>query len=119
MFENTDHKVKEEDPVVVAWVRNNAPGLDVHIMHLFPKSTDNIKKVRFFAVKDYEKALFYKNGEFVGEVRGGIYEIEKQAQTKGTEIVWFDTSINEMPWVFPPKMDSPHWTIQWSDCSGT
>src|SRR5271157_3602204 len=107
MFENTDHKVKEEDPVVVAWVRNNAPGLDVHIMHLFPKSTDNIKKVRFFAVKDYEKALFYKNGEFMGEVRGGIYEIEKQAQTKGTEIVWFDTSINEMPWGFPAENGFP------------
>ncbi|HMF33603.1 MAG TPA: SPFH domain-containing protein, partial [Candidatus Lokiarchaeia archaeon] len=76
-------------------------------MHLFPKSTDNIKKVRFFAVKDYEKALFYKNGEFVGEVRGGIYEIEKQAQTKGTEIVWFDTSINEMPWGFPAENGFP------------
>lgn len=101
---------KDVDPDIVSWCRDCAPDMDAEIMHIYPKSTDNIKKVRYFAVKDYERALYYPQGEFVGELGGGIYEIEKEAQIKGTEIIWFDTSINEISWGFPatngiPTMD--------------
>ena len=101
---------KDSDPDIVSWQRDRASGRDAEIMFIYPKSSDNIKKVRYFAVKDYERALYYPQGESAGEFSGGIYEIEKDAHVKGTEIIWFDISINEIQWGFPaangiPTMD--------------
>ncbi len=94
-------KVKENDPEIIAWQREDKGALNTPLTYLFPQTGDNIKKKKFFAVKDYEKTLFYNKGELIGVLGGGVYELDKDARIKGTEIVWIDTSFNEIPWGIP------------------
>ena len=102
-----DKKFKDEDPEIISWQRIDRGTLNTTLLYIFPKSGDNIKDKKYFAVKDYEKALFYNQGAFVDVIRGGVYELEKKARIKGTEIVWVDTSLIEIPWGIPKKNGIP------------
>ncbi|TXT63149.1 MAG: hypothetical protein BAJALOKI1v1_780012 [Promethearchaeota archaeon] len=97
---------QDQDPRIIAWHRNDQ-GPDTAIMHIFPQPKDTMKNKEFFAVKEYEKALFYSKGELVGIIGGGIYELDKKTKIKGTEIVWIDVSLNEIPWGIPQSSGIP------------
>ncbi|MHA1372089.1 MAG: SPFH domain-containing protein [Promethearchaeota archaeon] len=102
-----DKKTRDNDPEIITWKRENQKGLERKIVYSFPQPEDNIKKKKFFAVKDYEKALFYNKGSLIGVLSGGVYKLEKEAKIKGTEIVWIDTSLIEIPWGIPKKHGIP------------
>ncbi len=108
MFREIKHKkFKDFDPEIIAWQRGDRGALDTPLMYIFPQRGDNIKEKKFFAVKDYEKAIFYNKGELVAVLGGGIYELDKNARIKGTEIVWIDTSFTEIPWGIPQSEGIP------------
>ncbi len=108
MFRKVENKkIPDYDPEIIAWQRKDGKDLDAQLIFLFPKEGDNIKKKKYFAVKDYEKALFYNKGVLVDVLGGGIYELGKDARIKGTEIVWIDTSIVEFPWGVPKNNGIP------------
>jgi len=100
-------KFKDYDPEIIAWQRESKEGLETPLLYLYPQPGDNIKEKIFFAVKDYEKTLFYNKGELIGVLGGGIYELDKKARIKGTEIVWIDTSFTEIPWGIPQSEGIP------------
>lgn len=100
-------KIDDKDPEIIAWERIDNDGFDYQLMHSFPSVGDNIKKKKFFAVKDYERALFFNKGQLVGVLKGGIYKIEKKARVKGTQIVWIDSSLIEIPWGIPQSAGIP------------
>ncbi|KKM90805.1 hypothetical protein LCGC14_1234930 [marine sediment metagenome] len=102
-----DKKFKDYDPEIIAWQRETKEDLGTPLMYSYPQPKDNIKNKKFFAVKDYEKALFYNKGKFIGALGGGIYELDKKARIKGTEIVWIDTSLLNIPWGIPIKNGFP------------
>ena len=102
-----EKEIKEVDPEVIAWDRDNKGYIESEIMYSFPQSGENIKEKKFFVVKDYEKALFYNKGELVGILDGGFYKIDKKARMKGTEIVYIDISLLEVPWGIPQAKGIP------------
>lgn len=102
-----DKKYKDYDPEIIAWQREPKEELETALMYSFPQPGDNIKNKKFFAVKDYERVLFYNKGELIGDLGGGIYEIDKKARIKGTEIVWIDISLLNIPWGIPIKNGIP------------
>ena len=106
-----DKQYKDYDPEIIAWQREQKEDLNTALMYSFPQPGDNIKNKRYFAVKDYERVLFYNKGELVGDLGGGIYEIDKKARVKGTEIVWIDISLLSIPWGIPIKNGIPSRTI--------
>jgi len=99
--------VVDLDPEIIAWQRGDADSKNAPIMYIFPQPGDNIKNKKFFAVKDYEKALFYNKGELLDVLGGGVYELEKKAKIKGTEIVWIDTSFIDIQWGIPQSNGIP------------
>ena len=100
-------KFKDKDPNIIAWQREDKGVLETPILYSFPQPGDDIKNKKYFAVKDYEKALFYNKGEMIGVLSGGVYELDKKARIKGTEIVWIDTSFIEIPWGIPQSKGIP------------
>ncbi|MFX0001207.1 MAG: SPFH domain-containing protein [Candidatus Hermodarchaeota archaeon] len=102
-----DKKFKDEDPEIISWQRVDGGVLGTPLLYIFPKPGEKIKDKKYFAVKDYEKALFYNQGALIGVIGGGVYELEKKARIKGTEIVWIDTSLIEIPWGIPKKNGIP------------
>lgn len=100
-------KTKDFDPKIISWQREEKSSLDTPLMNAYPQPGDNIKEKKFFAVKDYEKALFYNKGVLVDVLGGGVYEIDKRAKVKGTEIVWIDTSFVEIQWGIPQTSGIP------------
>lgn len=102
-----DKKFKDNDPEIIAWQRETKEELETPLMYSYPRPEDNIKNKKLFAVKDYERVLFYNKGELIGELGGGIYELDKKARIKGTEIVWIDTSLLNIPWGIPIKNGIP------------
>lgn len=100
-------KFKDDDPEIIAWQRIERENFKTSLLYSFPQPGDRIKDKKYFAVKDYERALFYNQGTLVDILRGGIYELDKKARIKGTEIVWIDTSLIEIPWGIPKKHGLP------------
>jgi membrane protease subunit (stomatin/prohibitin family) len=100
-------KFKDDDPEIIAWQRVDRENFETSLLSSFPQPGDKIKDKKYFAVKDYERALFYNQGTLVDVLRGGIYELDKKARIKGTEIVWVDTSLIEIPWGIPKKHGLP------------
>lgn len=93
--------VIDYNPEIIAWQREDADTKNPPLLYIFPEPGDNIKSKKRFAVKDYEKVLFYNKGELIGVLGGGVYELDKKAKIKGTEIVWIDTSFVNIPWGIP------------------
>lgn len=105
-------KIKEKEiidynPEIIAWQRTEMDSKNASLLYIFPQPGDNIKKKKLFVVKDYEKALFYNKGELIGLLGGGVYELEKKAKIKGTEIVWIDTSFIDIQWGIPQSNGIP------------
>lgn len=100
-------QVVDYNPEIIAWQRGAADSKNAPLLYIFPQPGDNIKDKKFFAVKDYEKALFYNKGELLGVLGGGIYELEKKAKIKGTEIVWINTSFIDIQWGIPQSNGIP------------
>ncbi|TFF97432.1 MAG: hypothetical protein EU547_04310 [Promethearchaeota archaeon] len=101
MFRKTKDKEYEDfDPTIISWNREDR-GKNTNIMYIYPQLGEDFDKIKYFAVKAYERALFYDKGELIGILEGGVYELDKKAKTKGTEIVWIDISINEINWGIP------------------
>ncbi|MHA1273159.1 MAG: SPFH domain-containing protein [Promethearchaeota archaeon] len=98
-----DKKLKDTDPKIIAWQRKTTKDLNTPLLYFYPQPGESLKNKKYFAVKDYERALFYNKGELIGILGGGLYKIEKKARIKGTEIVWIDISINEIFWGIPIK----------------
>jgi membrane protease subunit (stomatin/prohibitin family) len=99
--------VIDYNPEIISWQRVDADSKNAPLLYIFPQPGDNIKNKKMFAVKDYEKALFYNKGELIDVLGGGIYELEKKAKIKGTEIVWIDTSFINIPWGIPQSGGIP------------
>ena len=99
--------IVDYNPEIIAWQRGYADSKNAPLLYIFPQPGDNIKEKRFFAVKDYEKALFYNKGELLGVLGGGVYELEKKAKIKGTEIVWINTSFIDIQWGIPQSNGIP------------
>ena len=93
-----EKKNKELDPGTISWQRDQVRNGVLPIIYKFPQQGDTFKKKKYFAIKDYERALFYNKGELVGVLKGGVYELDKKAKIKGTEIIWFDTGFIEIQW---------------------
>jgi hypothetical protein len=91
-------KLMDYDPQIIAWQREVKKDLNTPVIYNFPQPGDNIKKIKFFAVKDYERVLFLNKGTLISVLNGGIYILDKKARIKGTEIIWFDISLLEIPW---------------------
>jgi membrane protease subunit (stomatin/prohibitin family) len=102
-----EKKIEDYDPEIVAWEREELEGLHTPLMYKFPGPGDNIKQKQFFTVRDYEKALFYNKGELIGVLTGGMYELKDEGKVKGTEIVWIDTSLLNIPWKIPKDNGIP------------
>lgn len=100
-------KIKDTDPEIIAWERVDRGPLDTPLTYSFPQQGDNIKKKKYFAVKDYQKALFYDKGQLIGVLGGGVYELSKKARIKGTELVWLDASLLDIPWGIPQTQGIP------------
>ncbi len=99
--------VIDSEPEIIAWQRHGIDTKNGPLIYVFPKPGDDIKSKKFFAVKDYERALFYNKGELLGVLGGGVYELEKKAKIKGTEIVWIDTSFVDIQWGIPQSSGIP------------
>ncbi|MFO8019566.1 MAG: SPFH domain-containing protein [Promethearchaeia archaeon] len=111
LFSKSDKQYKDQDPEIVAWNRegsgSGSDSLDAPLMYSFPRQEESMKDKKYFAVKDYEQALFYNKGELIDVLEGGVYELEKEARIKGTEIVWMDTSMMSIPWGVPKRNGIP------------
>ncbi|MGV9172899.1 MAG: SPFH domain-containing protein [Promethearchaeia archaeon] len=108
LFSKSDKKYKDQDPEIVAWDRDEGGSqLDAPLMYSFPRQEDSMKGKKYFAVKDYERALFYNKGKLIDVLGGGVYELDKEARIKGTEIVWIDTSMISIPWGVPKRNGIP------------
>ncbi len=102
-----DKKFKDHDPEVIDWEKESRGELESPLLYSFPQPRDNIKKVKYFAIRDYEKVLFYKKGAIIGNISSGIYELSKDARIKGTQIVWIDIAKIQIPWGIPLRNGIP------------
>jgi membrane protease subunit (stomatin/prohibitin family) len=102
-----DRQFKDRDPEVIAWQKDARGELDSPLLYSFPQPGSNIKKVRYFAVRDYEKVLFYNKGTLIGDISSGIYELSKDARIKGTQIVWIHIAKIQIPWGIPIRNGIP------------
>lgn len=56
------------------------------------------EKVSAFIVKAYESAILLQLGKFIGIIPEGVWEIEKEFQYTGTEIIWVDKTEFKTRW---------------------
>ncbi len=101
MFKKLSTKFNNKDVnKTLIWEHDYDPNASNRSMiYRFPNAKySNITKIKYIGVRDYETALYYKNGKYVGSLDGGHYEIEKDAKNPATEIVWFDPSIVKLTW---------------------
>ncbi len=98
---------KDRFPSIISWPQDDSKDQNSQLIYCFPKQSDNIKKAKFFNVKEHERALYLKHGELIAELSGGTYELEKKSRVKGTEILWFDTSMHQIFWGIPEKNGIP------------
>lgn len=56
------------------------------------------EKVTAFIVKAYESGILLQLGKFIGIIPEGVWEIEKEFQFTGTEIIWVDKTEFKTRW---------------------
>ena len=83
---------------IVEWIRTDLSGMNKPLIKRYPQIGEKISKIKGFAVKEHEKAILLKNGEFISEMESGTYELDKQTRKPGTEIIWIDTTMHDFPW---------------------
>ncbi len=71
------------------------------ISRLSAHSTDTFKNIDGFVVKEYEHVVLLHQGSIVGIADSGIFELEKQSKTQGTEIIWITKREFEIKWGSP------------------
>ena len=99
MYREIDvQKYKLHKSDMISWKREDNGGALNEILYVYPQPGDNIKKKKYFIVKDYEKVLFYNKAELVDILSGGVYELNKKDKMKGLELVWVDTSFIKIQW---------------------
>ena len=109
-----EKEIKDVDPEVIVWDREDKGYLETPVMYSFPQPGEIIKEKKFFVVKDYEKALFYNKGELVGTLGGGFYKIEKKARMKGTEIIYrYISSRGSMGYSTSERHTNQGWLYSW------
>ncbi|MHA2365277.1 MAG: SPFH domain-containing protein [Candidatus Hodarchaeales archaeon] len=94
--------VGKEDTLV--WDRKETPESNPQrgLVYRVPnKEFPDMRRIKNFGVRDYERCLFYRTGALQAVLEGGIYEVDKEARNKATEIVWVDTGIVDVPWGIP------------------
>lgn len=101
------NKDDEDSDEIISWKREDKELLERPIIYSYPQLGDNIENKEAFAVRDYERALFYNKGELIDSLAGGVYELDKEDKITGTEIVYVDTSFIEIPWGIPLKNGVP------------
>jgi hypothetical protein len=55
-------------------------------------------RISAFVIKGYENAIIIQLGKTIGTIREGVYEIDKDFQYTGTEIIWIDTTEFKTRW---------------------
>ena len=85
----------------VSWDREITQGLETPLIKRFPNSVETLSNTKAFCVKEHERAILLRLGEFVSEMESGTYELDKQSRKPGTEVIWIDTTIHQMPWGIP------------------
>jgi len=99
MYREIDmQKNKTHKSDMISWKREDKGGPENEILYVYPQPGDDIKKKKYFIVKDYEKVLFYNKAELVDILGGGVYELNKKDKMKGLELVWVDTSFTKIQW---------------------
>jgi regulator of protease activity HflC (stomatin/prohibitin superfamily) len=91
-------KLKLHQSDMISWRREDRGEAVNEIIHVYPQPGDDIKKKKYFIVKDYEKVLFYDKAELVDVLGGGVYELNKKDKMKGLELVWIDMSFIKIQW---------------------
>ena len=91
-------KFKPHKSDMISWNREDISKAINEIIQVYPQPGDDIKKKKYFIVKDYEKVLFYNKAELVEVLSGGVYELNKKDKMKGLELVWVDTSFIQIQW---------------------
>jgi len=91
---------KDQADNTLIWERNyEKDAADRDMIYRFPNPTyPNFEGVDNIGVRDYEVAMYYQNGSYVGQLNGGLYKIENDAKTKATEVVWFDPGVVKLTW---------------------
>ncbi|MHA1674695.1 MAG: SPFH domain-containing protein [Promethearchaeota archaeon] len=84
-----------------SWERDITQGMETSLIKRFPNSVETLSNTKAFCVKEHERAILLRLGEFVSEMESGTYELDKQARKPGTEVIWIDTTIHQMPWGLP------------------
>ncbi len=102
MFSQIGSKPKDYEKAMISWRRDNASGDAPRAMIFrYPGPQDDMRKIQYIAVKDYERAVYYHKGVCEGALEGGIYKVEPQARTKATEVVWVDMGLVPISWGVP------------------
>ncbi len=89
---------------VISWNHDQIELLDIlqrPLLKKFPEMGRTLSKSVSFVVKEHEHAILLKNGEFVSEMPSGTYELDKESRKIGTEIIYFETAIQNIPWGIP------------------
>ena len=100
-----NHKNTTKNPTqnstTIEWIRDHSKETPLSLINRFPQKGDKISKIKAFAVKEHERAILLKNGEFVSELESGTYQLDKNSRKAGTEIIWIDTTLHNIPWGIP------------------
>ena len=91
--------IKSHDTVI--WERTEEDGENEErgIIYRVPnKDYSDLTGVNKFGVRDFERCLFYNSGQLQSVLEGGLYELDKEARNKATELVWVDTGILLLKW---------------------
>jgi membrane protease subunit (stomatin/prohibitin family) len=97
---------------VLSWNReaeaDDSDSFDIPLIYRISNMSKNLDRYEYFLVNDYERALFYNQGELHGGVlTGGLYQLKPEAKKKGSEIIWFDVSLIKLKWGFPMEQGIP------------
>ncbi len=74
---------------------------DRPLLKKFPEMGHKLSKCTSFVVKEHEHAILLKNGELISEMPSGTYALDKDSRNIGTEIIYIETTIQNIPWGIP------------------
>lgn len=103
LFRKIGEKLIGKEDVVI-WDRNENPDNNPErgLVYRIPNAKLNdMRRIERFGARDYERVLFFRNGQLQGVLEGGVYELDKEARNPATEIVWVDIGILQVPWGVP------------------
>lgn len=91
-----------KDNNTIEWNRENEDNeMNQSLIYRFPNSNQTLANTKNYTVKEHERAILLRNGEFISEMESGTYELDKISRRPGTEIVWIDITMHTIPWGIP------------------